>query len=232
MPTHAVDATPPGAGRRCTSVSISRYLGGRIRFELDGDELALDAEHVGVLDLGRPFHATCSDVDTIWVVIPRHRMPASARSSSWARFHRDSPRGRVLRSAVMSAWLRLPDAQASDAPAMAHEIVDAAGSALGRGDFTPSDSALATAMREFVLTRLDDLELDARGARRPPTRDYDPDSSRKIDTFHHWAARRPEARRCNGCQTRKPPANRGFSSVAPTGIDPVTFRFSVERSTN
>ena len=34
--------------------------------------------------------------------------------------------------------------------------------------------------------------------------------------------------------TRKAPllGERGLSDVAPTGVDPVTFRFSVERSTN
>ena len=42
----------------------------------------------------------------------------------------------------------------------------------------------------------------------------------------------------NGAVMERPrndetPANqRGFLVVAPTGIDPVTFRFSVERSTN
>jgi hypothetical protein len=31
---------------------------------------------------------------------------------------------------------------------------------------------------------------------------------------------------------QKTPGEPGVSMVAPTGIDPVTFRFSVERSTN
>lgn len=47
--------------------------------------------------------------------------------------------------------------------------------------------------------------------------------------------------RCPACSTirlmdaprnKKTPPKRGFHLVAPTGIDPVTFRFSVERSTN
>src|SRR5690554_4600172 len=35
-------------------------------------------------------------------------------------------------------------------------------------------------------------------------------------------------------KTKKPPRCRSYArvSVAPTGVDPVTFRFSVERSTN
>jgi hypothetical protein len=33
-------------------------------------------------------------------------------------------------------------------------------------------------------------------------------------------------------ETAKPPREAGVSAVAPTGVDPVTFRFSVGRSTN
>lgn len=39
-------------------------------------------------------------------------------------------------------------------------------------------------------------------------------------------------KRMMGQDSKKPPVSQGLSVVAPTGVDPVTFRFSVERSTN
>src|SRR5699024_7597824 len=43
------------------------------------------------------------------------------------------------------------------------------------------------------------------------------------------AARKGTRERC--ARTRRPPPQQGSCLVAPTGVDPVTFRFSVERST-
>ena len=41
-------------------------------------------------------------------------------------------------------------------------------------------------------------------------------------------------RRHRGSQVKQKPRSKSFGDllVAPTGVDPVTFRFSVERSTN
>ena len=47
---------------------------------------------------------------------------------------------------------------------------------------------------------------------------------------------RPEAQRMQAAppQAKQKPRSKSFGDllVAPTGVDPVTFRFSVERSTN
>jgi hypothetical protein len=43
-----------------------------------------------------------------------------------------------------------------------------------------------------------------------------------------WAPTEPQGT----LQKRENPRRTGGFDVAPTGIDPVTFRFSVERSTN
>ncbi|MGR2752816.1 helix-turn-helix domain-containing protein [Agromyces arachidis] len=143
------------------AVALLVYRRGIAGLRFDRVELRLDEQHVGVIDLAQPFYATCTDVDSVWVVIPRDRLPRSALTGPCARFHRDSPRGRVLRSAVLSVWARLPSARAADAPQLAQGIVDAAEAVLATGDFAPSDPALATAMRDFVGSHLDDLDLDA-----------------------------------------------------------------------
>ena len=47
-----------------------------------------------------------------------------------------------------------------------------------------------------------------------------------------WAPVRREPRRRDGIAKARILVGSGPYAVAPTGVDPVTFRFSVERSTN
>ncbi len=49
-----------------------------------------------------------------------------------------------------------------------------------------------------------------------------------------WAkcGQSPDSQVRTGRRNAKSPGIPGLSMVAPTGVDPVTFRFSVERSTN
>jgi len=150
---------------RCGSedaLAVLVYRRGRVDLSFDRTEMTLDSQHVGIIDLARSFYAACTDIDSVWAVIPRRRLRASLGRSPCARLHRDSPRGRVLRSTVISVWNRLPNASAEDATTLAQEIIDATQSVLTDGDFAPSDTALAVAMSDFVIAHLDDLDLDAR----------------------------------------------------------------------
>ncbi|WP_400999443.1 helix-turn-helix transcriptional regulator [Agromyces sp. GXQ0307] len=119
-----------------------------------------DPWNAAILDLREPFDAQCTDVDAIWAVIPRARLRHVGVPPGGRRVHRDSPRGRVLSSAITTTWQKLATARATDAAGLAHHIVVAAESVLAAGDFAPPDSSLATAIRGFIDARLDDLELD------------------------------------------------------------------------
>lgn len=152
------------AGAAGDALAVQLYRRGTVVGDVGGTSVALDEDHLGIVDLSHPFALVSSQVDAVWVVVPRARLGASASALDGAgagRLHRRSPRGRVLASAVAELWERVGDAPASEAARLAEGIVDVIDTVLSPGDFRPSDPALVTAIRAHVEDHLDDLTLDA-----------------------------------------------------------------------
>ncbi len=141
------------------ALAVQVHLSGTMRGRSGDHVVRNDVEHIGIIDLALSFSAVCSDVDVIWVVVPRHRLRGTG--GLVRRIHVDSPRGRVVASAVRDAVDRLEAGAVTEPTHLADRLADAISSALEVGDFRPSEAELALVARDHVRAHLDDLALDA-----------------------------------------------------------------------
>lgn len=149
------------------TIAIQLWLAGNLGGAAGDGALEFDRDHVGILDMGRPFSALTTPTEAIWVVVPRSRLTHVPTGVAAAvRLHRRSPRGRVLASAVSDLWSQLPDARVADSARLADGFVEVLESVFAPGDFVPSDAGLSPAIRQLIDERLDDLDLDADALRR------------------------------------------------------------------
>lgn len=147
------------------TVSVLLPARGGLRGSIgDGSSLELDPAHVVIFDFARPFACCCDDTEMIWVMVPRARLGRSSwpQRTPVVRFHRTSPRGRVLAAAIEHLWDEVGRASASRGPELAAGVVDAIGAVLRPGDFAPDDASLERAIKDYVAENLDDLTLDHR----------------------------------------------------------------------
>lgn len=142
-------------------LAVQLYHAGRLRGSVSDDYvLDLDRHGVGVVDLAEPFAALADAADVTWVGIPKERLGALAeRQPPTVSLSHTSSRGRVLAAAVRDIWARLGTARADDAPILAAEIVETVSSVLDPGATAPPDHGLLPAMKEYIATNLDDLDL-------------------------------------------------------------------------
>ncbi len=148
-------------GDDCVSV-LMHVRGGMSGVIGEQANFALDAEHIGIIDLASPFATCCDESDVIWMLVPRRRLTRArnARRAPITRLHRASPRGRVLAASIEQLWDDLTTAPAGRGPELATRIVDAIETALRPGDHAPDDASLRVAMNRYIATNLEDLDLD------------------------------------------------------------------------
>lgn len=152
------------SGGAADAIAIQLHVDGSLRGRSGDQVVRSDIEHIGVLDLSEPLSVLCSDVDVIWVVVPRHRLPHI--NDLVRSLHVDSPRGRLLASVVGDAWRRLESPHPVDPSLLASTVCEAVAAALDVGDFRPGDDGLSLVAREYIRANLDDLSLDADVLRR------------------------------------------------------------------
>lgn len=141
------------------ALAVQVHLHGSMRGRSGDHIVRNDPEHIGIIDLSTRLSAVCSDVDVIWVLVPRQRLRGSG--GFIRRIHVDSPRGRLVASAVRDAVGRLEAGTVTDPGGLADRLAGAIASALEVGDFRPSEADLALVARNHVRAHLDDLTLDA-----------------------------------------------------------------------